>query len=366
MKIAELTSFLEEFAPVSYQESYDNSGLLVGDAKAEITQVLISLDSTEDVVNEAINTGCNLIISHHPIIFKGLKRLTGKNYIERTVIKAIQNNIAIYAIHTNLDNVLGGVNCKIAQMLGLQNVKILSPKSDLLKKFIVFIPKTHLEIVSKSLHDAGAGQIGNYKNCGFTVSGIGTFQPNEKAKPFIGTYNQLEKVEEERLEVIFPAYLESKIMAALKHSHPYEEMAYYIQSLDNYNQEVGSGAIGEIDFDGNVSVFYQTLKSVFKLQFLKHTQTTFGAKNKLKIAVCGGSGIFLLSDAIRQSADVFITSDVKYHEFFDAENKITLIDIGHFESEQYTKELLFEVIQNKFTNIAVLLSKTITNPVNYL
>ncbi|TAH31359.1 MAG: Nif3-like dinuclear metal center hexameric protein [Cytophagales bacterium] len=365
MKIFDIITELEKFAPLSYQESYDNSGLLVGNTQSEISQILISLDCTEKVIDEAIQRNCNLVISHHPIIFKGLKKITGNTYIERTIIKAIKNDIAIYAIHTNLDNVLGGVNFKIAEILGLENVQILAPKSQILKKLTVFVPLKNTEEVASKLYNAGAGQIGNYKNCSFKSSGIGTFQPNSSANPFLGQINNTETVKEDKLEVIFPSFLEKKIILEMKKAHPYEEVAYYLEILENENQEVGSGAVGILKIkDTNYSV-YEHIKKAFNLTFLKRTETTFEINNDLKIAVCGGSGVFLLSQAIKQKADIFITSDVKYHEFFDADSKITLIDIGHYESEQFTKELLFDIINKKFINIAVLLSNSVTNPVIY-
>lgn len=365
MKVADIILHLEQLAPLAYQESYDNSGLLVGNANRQVSKILVSLDCTELVVDEAIEMGCNMVVSHHPIVFKGLKKFTGSNYIERTVEKAIKNDIVLYAIHTNLDNVMGGVNYKIASLLGLQNVQMLSPKSNLLKKLTVFCPKEATEKVKEKLHLAGAGQIGNYQNCSFSSSGIGSFTPSEVSNPYIGSAKIAQTVEEDKLEIIFPANIEKKVLAAMYQSHPYEEVAYFLQNLENKHTEIGSGAVGELIFLGNEKEFYDFIKITFDVPFLKHTATTFANKKSLKIAVCGGSGIFLMPEAMRHQADVFITSDVKYHEFFDAENKITLVDIGHYESEICTKKLLFDNIKNKFVNIAVLLSNIVTNPVKY-
>jgi dinuclear metal center YbgI/SA1388 family protein len=363
LKIKHITDYLEVIAPLSYQEIYDNAGLIVGDAQMPVTDVLLTLDCTEAVVDEAIAKGCNLIIAHHPIVFKGLKKFNGRNYVERTVIKAIKNDVAIYAIHTNLDNVLGGVNSMIAEKLGLQNIQILAPKTSLLSKLAVFVPATHTQRLLDALHMAGAGQIGNYEACSFTVTGTGTFMPNDFANPFIGKSNVLEQVIEDRIEVVFPNYLQSKILTAMKSAHPYEEVAYYLSALNNDNQEVGAGAVGELTTAVHTHEWLLLLKKQMSLKVIKHTNII---KNKVqRIALCGGSGGFLLNDAIQAQADVFVTADYKYHEFFDADNRIMICDIGHYESEVCTKELLHQFLSKKFTTFAIILSETNTNPVSY-
>lgn len=363
-KIREITSYLENIAPLAYQEDYDNSGLLTGNPDTEVSNVLISLDCTENVVQEAIDTRCNLIIAHHPIIFRGLKSLTGKNYIERTIIKAIKNDIAIYAIHTNLDNVQVGVNQKIAAQLGLQNTKILLPKKQTLSKLTTFIPKEATEKVLQALHDAGAGNIGNYQNCSFSTEGTGTFRPNELANPTIGQVLKQEQVHENRVELIFPSSLKNKILSALKSSHPYEEVAYYLHALENTNQEIGSGMIGTLENEMGEQDFLGYLKEKMQLQMIRFTPLPLGKKIG-KVAVCGGSGSFLLREAIAQGAQAFVTADFKYHEFFDAENRILIADIGHYESEVFTKDLLHDILKKKFTSFALCLSKTVTNPIRY-
>ena len=363
MTIKDLTNYLEIIAPLSYQESYDNAGLIVGNASADVSGVLVTLDSTEEVIDEAIAKGCNLVIAHHPIVFKGLKRLTGKNYVERTIIKAIKNDVAIYAIHTNLDSVVGGVNFKIAEKLRLEKVKILAPKSQILMKLVVFVPVSNTRKVLDALHAAGAGVIGNYSNASFRGEGIGAFRPNENANPTIGVANIDEEVHENRVEVIFPAYLKNQVLAAMYRSHIYEEVAHDIIMLENQNSEVGSGIIGELSNEISETDFLAYLKQNMGVTVIRHTKLL--GKPIRKVAVCGGAGGFLLSDAKIQSADIFITADYKYHEFFDADNRIIIADIGHYESEQFTKELLKDYICKKITNFAVLLSKTNTNPVKY-
>jgi dinuclear metal center YbgI/SA1388 family protein len=364
IKIKDITQYLESLAPRAYQESYDNSGLITGDPNAELTAVLVTLDCTEAVVDEAIARQCNLIVAHHPILFKGLKKLTGSNYVERTIIKSIRHNIAIYAIHTNLDNVHTGVNRKICEKIGLTNLKVLAPKTNTLAKLVTFIPKENTEAVVKALHEAGAGQIGNYNNCSFRVEGVGTFKPNEQANPHIGKNMEQEYVAETRVEVIFPAHLEKSLLNALRQAHPYEEVAHYLTSLNNENQEVGSGMTGELAEGLEPIEFLKRLKVNMDLKVIRHTRIL--EKSVKKVAVCGGSGSFLLPEAIRSGAQMFITADFKYHEFFDAEDRITIADIGHYESEVFTKELLQEVLIKKFPTFAINFSTSVTNPISYL
>lgn len=363
MKVSEVTQHLESIAPRAYQEAYDNSGLLTGNPEQQVTGILITLDCTEAVVEEALQKKCNLIVAHHPIIFKGLKKITGSNYVERTVLMAIKNDIAIYAIHTNLDNVHTGVNRKIAEKIGLRNLKILAPKNNTLTKLVTFIPKANADAVLDALYTAGAGQVGDYKNCSFQATGTGTFMPTEKANPHIGKALQQEEVEEVRAEVIFPSHQEGKIVYALKKAHPYEEAAYYLTPLNNENQEVGSGMVGELDAPLQPVEFLKHLKAAMDLKVIRHTAVL--DKPIKKVAVCGGAGSFLLSAAIRSGAQAFVTADFKYHEFFDADNQIVIADIGHYESEVYTKELLGDILKEKFPTFAVNFSGTITNPVRY-
>ncbi len=362
-KIQDIIDTLERLAPLRYQESYDNSGLQTGDAQAEVSGVLVTLDCTEAVLDEAIHKGCNLVVAHHPVIFKGLKTLTGRNYVERTIIKAIQHNIAIYASHTNLDNVLQGVNSKIADKLGLQRQRILVSKPQTLMQLVAFVPLGFTEDVLEALHKAGAGNIGEYSDCSFQVEGTGRFKPSDKANPTIGEPGIPEQVQENRLEVIFPAYLQGKIMAALKQAHPYEEVAHYLYTIENQNQEVGIGMIGELETPLSEVAFLSYLKEKMQLQGLRYTP--IGKKAVQRVAVCGGAGSFLLKDALRQGADAFVTGDFKYHEFFDAEGQVMIADIGHYESEVYTKEIFYDTISKKFPNFAVLISEVNTNPVRY-
>ena len=364
MKLREITNFLEEIAPLAYQEDYDNSGLIVGNAEMEISGALISLDCIESVVDEAIELGFNLIISHHPIVFKGLKKFNGSSYVERVVMKAIKHDIAIYAIHTNLDHVMNGVNKKICDKLGIQKATILSPKSDILKQLVTFCPTEYAEKIRIALFDAGAGSIGNYSECSFNLEGIGTFKPEEGAGPFSGEIGIQSQVAETRIEVIYPTSLEAKIVHSLHQAHPYEVVAYSTYPLSNQYQEVGAGMIGDLDRDWDELEFLKFIKEKLGSKLIRHTNLR--SKKIRKVAVCGGSGSFLLKNAIRAGADIFITADYKYHEFFDAEAKLIIADVGHFESEQFTQELLLELITEKFSNFALRLTLQNTNPINYL
>lgn len=364
IRIKDIVSHLESFAPLAFQESYDNGGLLTGNTNDEVRSILITLDATEEIVDEAIKNGDNLIVAHHPIIFSGLKSLTGKNYVERTIIKAIKNDIAIYAIHTNLDNVVLGVNKMICDKIGLVNTHILAPKHHLLSKLTTFVPTASAEKVKKALFESGAGAIGNYHECSFSVSGEGQFTPNENANPTIGEYQTNEKVREERIEVLLPSHLSESVIRSMKEVHPYEEVAYYLTPLSNTYQEVGSGMIGELPNPISALKFLNHVKKSMGLKILKHTKLL---KDKIKtVAVCGGSGSFLLKSAITHKADIYISADFKYHEYFDAEDKIIIADIGHYESEVFTKELLHDILSKKFHTFALNLSKTVTNPISYL
>ncbi|WP_447640678.1 MULTISPECIES: Nif3-like dinuclear metal center hexameric protein [Chitinophagaceae] len=363
MKIKEIVQYLESIAPPSFQESYDNAGLITGDAGWECTGVLTTLDCTETVVKDAIAKNVNLIVAHHPIVFKGLKKINGKNYVEQTIITAIKNDIAIYAIHTNLDNVVDGVNARIADKINLKNRKILVPKTGELCKLVTFVPHDSVEKVRTALFHAGGGAIGNYDECSFNTKGEGTFKAAEGTNPYVGNIGERHLEPETRIEVIFPKHLKSRIVDALIAVHPYEEVAYDLYLLENQYQNVGAGLVGELEQAMEETAFLQLLKEKFHLQVVRHT--AFLGKPIRSVALCGGAGSFLTGAAIGSGADIYITGDVKYHEFFDADGRIVLADIGHFESEQFTIDLLFDYLRTKFPTFAVLKSDIRTNPVYY-
>jgi dinuclear metal center YbgI/SA1388 family protein len=337
-------------------------GLLVGNAQNELSSVLISVDVTEEVVEEAINKKANLIIAHHPIIFKGLTSLTGKNYVERTVIKAIRHDIAIYVQHTNLDVVPEGISYRLAKELKLENIKTLSPTGAALKKLAVFVPESHAEPVREAIFKAGAGHIGKYDQCSFNTEGQGSFRASEGANPFIGEIGETHFEREIKVETIFPEHLQAKIISELKNAHPYEEVAYDIYTLDKKNTEIGLGKYGMLSKSMNEKDFFKYVKNELKIKNFRHSPLT--GKDIKTVAVCGGSGSFLINKA-KQIADVYITADIKYHEFFDAENQCILLDIGHYESERYSKDIFYEIITKKFSNFAVHFSDYNTNPINY-
>lgn len=363
MKLNQLLGELNKWAHLSLQESYDNSGLLLGDPNQEINKILITLDIIEETIDEAIKGEFDLIISHHPIIFKGLKSLTGKNPEERAIIKAIQNNISIIAMHTNLDNVNHGVNAQIAKKLQLNNTKILSPISGNLKKLVVFVPMDHLEDFRQAIFNAGAGHIGEYDQCSYGLDGTGTFRAGENAQPFVGEIGKLHEEKEVRFETIFPKQLQRKIIQAIHKNHPYEEPAYDIYPLENVNPQIGAGMIGELNDAIEEEFFLKIIKEKMQTNCIRHT--ILRNKKIKKVAFCGGSGSFLIGAAKAQNADIFITGDVKYHDFFMADENMMIADIGHYESEQFTKELIHDFLIENFSKFAVQISEHQTNPINY-
>ena len=365
VQVQDVVRFMESIAPGAYQESYDNAGLLVGDPQMVVTGILTALDSIEAVLDEALERGCNLIVAHHPIVFSGLKSFTGRNYVERVVIKAIQNNLAIFVAHTNLDNVLQhGVNGKIAERLGLSEQRILAPKRQLLQKLYTFVPTAAVEGVANALFEAGAGHIGRYAECSFESEGTGTFKAQAGTNPTVGQIGTRHREPETKLEVIFEGFRQNRVLRALQQAHPYEEVAYDVVALEQAHPEVGAGVVGELAAPMPAHDFLVWLKGQMQTDCVRYTAL---CKNTIqRAAVCGGAGSFLLGAAKRAKADVFITADYKYHQFFDADGQIIIADIGHYESEQFTIELLDELLTQKFTNFAVYRTNVTTNPINYL
>jgi dinuclear metal center YbgI/SA1388 family protein len=363
MKIGDITKLLEKTAPLQLQESYDNSGLLTGNPDWECTGALICLDCTEEVIKEAIAAGCNMIIAHHPVIFTPLKRITGKNQVERTLIAALKNNLALYAIHTNLDNVLDGVNHQIAEKLGLTGREVLMPRREQLVKLVTYCPTANTAGVLDALFAAGAGQIGRYRECSFKVCGTGTFLPGEEAQPFIGEKGKRHLEPEDRIELTLPVHLQEEVFQVLKAAHPYEEVAYHFQQLKNSQSFFGSGILGSLPKPMGQQAFLEFLAGAFNQRVIRHSPVD--NRQVHRVAVCGGAGAPLTSAAKQRSADAFVTADLKYHEFFEADNRLLLADIGHFESEQYTVDLLFDILKRNFPTFAFLKTTVNTNPVRY-
>jgi dinuclear metal center YbgI/SA1388 family protein len=364
MKLNELTGYLEKIAPLSLQESYDNAGLLVGSPEQEVSKALICLDVTMGVLEEALEGGFDLIISHHPLIFGGIKRLCGRNETEKIIIAAIKNGIAIYAMHTNLDNVETGVNAMLCEKLGIRNARILQAMSGKLNKLVTFCPADHAHRLREALFTAGAGHIGNYDSCSFNMEGYGTFRAGEDAVPYVGEKGKSHTEKETRIELIFPAYLQQDLIQALTNNHPYEEVAYDIYPLGNDFQQAGSGMIGTLEEAVDEQTFMGYLKEVLGAGVIRHSALT--GRKVSKVAVCGGAGSFLIGKAIAAGADVFITGDVKYHQFFEAEGRMIIADAGHFETEQFTKELISRILNEKFPTFAHRISQCNTNAVHYL
>jgi dinuclear metal center YbgI/SA1388 family protein len=363
MRIKDVLLKLEQWAPIAHQESYDNSGLLTGDTEAVCSGVLVALDCTEAVLMEALAKGCNLIVAHHPIVFGAMKKFTGADYVSRVIRMAIKKDLAIYAIHTNLDNVHSGVNARMAQALQMRQYRILRPQKGRLRKLVTFVPDSHQQEVLAALFEAGAGQIGAYSECSFSFRGTGTFKGGGNTQPFVGQAGVRHHEEEVCIQVIVPDYLTTKVTVALEQAHPYEEVAFDWFVLENDWAQIGSGMVGELPEPMSAQDFMGMVKREFKASVIRHTNI---CRDKIqRVAVCGGSGFFLLQDAIRAKADVFITSDIKYHQFFDADNQLIVMDIGHFESEQFTIDLIGGYLKENLPTFAILLSETNTNPVNY-
>lgn len=364
MYIRDIIQVLETFAPLSYQEQYDNAGLIFGSPDAAVKGVLLTLDATEAVLDEAMEKGCNLVVAHHPIVFGGLKKITGRNYVERVAIKAIKNDIAVYAAHTNLDNVRGGVSAMMAERLALQHTKVLAPKNELLRKLITFAPVADAEIVRAALFAAGAGHIGKYSECSFYSEGTGTFRGAPGTDPYVGQPGERHLEGETRIEVIFPAHLEARVIGAMLQQHPYEEVAYDVLKLENAYAEVGSGLIGSLPEAMDEMDFLHLVKERFRTGCVRYTPLR--GKKVQQVALCGGAGSFLLKQAKSAGADAYVSADFKYHDFFDAENQLIIADVGHFESEQFAVDLFYHILTENFRKFAPLKSTINTNPVNYL
>lgn len=364
VKIKDILNALEATAPLNFQETYDNSGLLIGSADNDVDKVLVCFDLTHTVVQEAIAKRCLLIISHHPIIFNPLKRIQGVNDKEKAIIAAIKNDIAVYAAHTNLDNAAGGVNALFAEKIGLVKTKALKPVKGSLRKLVTFCPLAHSGDVRTAICEAGAGHIGDYDFCTYNIEGKGSFRASEKANPFVGQKKELHFEEEIRIETIYPTYMEKKILEAMFKAHPYEEVAYDIYPLENEDSLAGAGIIGFLKKPTNPIDFLNNIKETFNATCLKYS--AINKKNIEKVALCGGSGSFLTGEAVKQKADIFISAEFKHNHFIEAVDNIIIADIGHYESEYFAKELICKIITKKFSNFAVEISKKDTNPVKYL
>ncbi|HLP64390.1 Nif3-like dinuclear metal center hexameric protein [Flavobacterium sp.] len=364
MKIKELFPLLEEMAPLAYAEDFDNVGLLVGNQENEVSGILVCHDALESVIDEAIAKNCNVVVCFHPILFSGIKKITGKNYVERSVIKAIKNDIAIYAVHTALDNHKNGVNKIFCDALGLKNTTILVPKQNFIQKLVTYTIPENVEQVRNALFEAGAGKIGNYEDCSFNSQGVGTYMGNENSNPEIGERFEFVEAPEIKIEVTFEKHLQSKILKALFSNHVYEEVAYEIYALQNAHQNIGLGMVGELETPMTESEFLALVKDKMQCGGIRHSNLL--GKTVSKVAVLGGSGSFAIKNAIQAKADVYLTADLKYHNFYEAENQIVLADIGHFESERYTKNYIVDFLKEKITNFAIVLSEENTNPVKYL
>lgn len=363
LSVKNVSDLIEQWAPLAYAEDFDNVGLLVGDPSQKVNGVLVTLDTTEEVIDEAVSKKCNLIVSFHPIVFSGLKKITGKSYVERTVIKAIQNDIAIYCIHTALDNQADGVSKALSDAIGLTDTQVLIPQKNTIKKLRFYVPNDHVQKVQNALFDVGAGRIGQYDQCSFVSEGIGGFRALEEALPFVGTHHQRHHEPETQVQLVFEKHIEQHMVQVLKKVHPYQEVAYEILSLDNTSSHIGMGLIGTLKKPLKEISFLTRLKNRLGTPLLRHSKTLNNPIHS--VAVLGGSGSFAIPNAIALKADAYVTSDLKYHDFFTSASSILLVDVGHYESEQFTKNILVKYLIKKMPNFAIVLSETKTNPVQY-
>lgn len=364
MKIKELLQVFEDFAPLSYQESYDNCGLLVGNRNQEIRGVLLTTDITIEVLQEALELGCNLVVAHHPLIFKPLKKLTGSNEVEESVVFAIKNDLAVYAAHTNFDMVKGGVSYKMAEKLELVNVQCLSPQSQGLQKLVCFVPESHAEAVREAMFEGGGGYIGNYDKCSYNSNGFGTYRAHENCNPHLGNIGEMHREPEIKIETIVHHARLHKLLQKMIAAHPYEEVAYDIIPLGNSDPSAGLGVVGELNKAVSGKHFSALVKEVFACQAIKSSGNL--PDSIRKVALCGGSGASLIPAAMSVKADVFITAEIGYHQYFQANNKVWLLDIGHYESEQYTKEIFYDLISKINHTFAVHFSNINTNPIKFI
>lgn len=365
MTIGHIISVLEAFAPVALQESYDNCGLILGSALDECRGALLTVDCTEAVVDEAIARDCNLIIAHHPLIFKGIRRLNGRTDQERTVLKAVRNNIAVYACHTCLDSAPGGVSQRMAGMLGLESVAPLEQPQGKLLKLTAYVPEADADSLRLALADAGAGEIGNYDFCSYTVNGIGRFRAKSGANPYVGEIGEIHSENEECVQVVLPAWRRGAVERALLQTHPYEEPAYEFITLDNAPVMTGLGAVGILTEPVTPAQLVAKVKETFGSPVARCSAYPSDSQIR-RVAVCGGSGASLIGRAIAAGAQSIVTSDVKYHDFVDYAGDILIIDIGHHESENCAKSIFFDIISEKFPKFALWYAKADVNPINYL
>ncbi|MDR3129421.1 MAG: Nif3-like dinuclear metal center hexameric protein [Tannerellaceae bacterium] len=364
VSIREVLDVLEEFAPLALQESFDNTGIQVGEIGQEVKGVLLCVDVTEDVMDEALVKGCNLVIAHHPLLFKPVKSLRGTTYVERCVMKACKYDMVIYAAHTNLDNLRKGINGWLGKRIGLDNVHILSPKREGLVKVVTFVPSGHVQKVQDALFATGAGCVGNYDRCSFRHEGLGSFRAQEGAHPFLGKVGKEHVEREERIETVVPVHLQEKILQAVYAAHPYEEPVTDLYPLNNAWEEVGSGIWGDLSAEEDEREFLLRVKELFKIRCIKHS--TLRGKPVRRVAVCGGSGAFLIKEAIACGADVLLTGEARYNDYHDVQNRLLLAVTGHYESEACTKDIFRTLLSEKFPTFALHLSEADVNPVKYL
>ena len=356
MTIKDVTTFLEQKFPLYLQEDFDNCGVQCGDVRQEISGAMVCFEMSEQVIDEAIDKGCNLVISHHPLMLKrGICKIVPTDRVGAMICKALAHNMVLYSMHTNIDSGEGGGNDAFAEKLRLRNVKVLEPHKGMYRKLVVFVPKENAETLKSALFAVGCGVQGNYDSCGYTLHGQGQFRPLEGANPHIGEENHLEHVDEERVEMIYPTGLQRAVVQAIYDNHPYEEPAFDLLPLENESRTIGLGRIGELPKELPVSDFLGYLKD--NLGFIHCRYCGDETKMIRKVAVCGGGGSSFIDLAIASGADAYVSGDFKYHDFFKSYQKTLLVDIGHYEGEFFIKNIIFNLLNEKFSTFATLISK---------
>jgi len=368
MRVRDIQQILESWAPKEIAWERDNIGLQAGDPAAVVRGILVALDVTEEVIAEAVRRKANLLVSHHPLLFRPLSAVTMQSARGRCIRALMQSGINLYSAHTNLDFTRGGTSFALAQALGLTDVEFLRMPYEVQRKVVTFVPPAEAERVARAMADAGAGIIGNYDSCSFAGPGTGTFRGNERSRPAIGKRGVLEHASETRLEMMVPRWRLGDVIGAMHRAHPYEEVAYDVYPLENRSREHGMGIIGNARRPVTLRVFLNDLKRRLGVPALRCTGDM--RRTVRRVAACGGSGTELMDEAARRGADVFVTADVRYHSFHDVEASMALVDAGHFETElpvvRAVVEHLRAACRARHATVPIHAARTSTNPIVYV
>lgn len=369
--VKNIESTLSQLAPAMLKMDYDNVGLQVGDSSSKVKKILVSLNITSEVAEEAVKKKCDLIVSHHPLIFRPLKNIRAGEGNSDIIIKLVRNNISYIACHTNFDSVKQGVSFLLAEKIGLKNPKVLVTSKEIRKssyienyKLTVYVPKTHLFLLKKALAEAGAATIGEYDFCYFEQEGTGSFRPGIKATPHIGEKEKLSEITEIKLETIVPVRTVSSVIKALLQTHPYEEPAYDLYKLENDFQNYGLGAIGDLEKEVSMNEFLKIVTNKLKIDNVRFSRPE-NSKRIKRVAVMGGSGGDMWRKALSQGADAYLTAECDHHTFLDAKGKLFIVEATHQATEQFAVQGLTNYIKSKYANLEVVTSQEDCDPILY-